>query len=546
MTVYSILIMLLSRLFCIVVLLVSPIATIRGTDTAASDTINPYKIITPEEKRFRVNFAEPNLQWNPQYAYSTVEGQIYTALYEGLTIYHPATLEPMPGVAESWKVSEDRLEVTFKIRKDAKWSNGEKITSTDFRKSWEKLLSPETNSDFASMLDDIQGVQDYRTAQADSSALGIFSPEPETLVLKLRRPSPHLFSILCHYSFVPVHRDFRNIRNWDAIRSVPVNGPYTILARTENKILLNKNPLYWDRDSVAIDGIEISFSDDSVELVESFNRFQIDWIISGISDSGQITTPESLNIGPLFSTSYYYFNNSNVWSQAKIRRAIALIIPWEDLRKNAIIPGTTLVPPIPNYPRASQNFPPEIERLEEARKLLDEAGYPLGAGLPPMRIRIVKEDESIKIIRKALKDTINLQTELQIVDFLDYYDSLQDGNYDLAHVAWTGDYADPFSFLGMWATGSSFNNAGYSNPEYDSILEKASTLPFLERYSKLKKAEEILLHSAQVLPVEHYPSWNIIDRRFVMGWFENALDIHPFKDIRRSPGFEIPGLAMKN
>ena len=494
--------------------------------------------------RFTVQFSPSRISWNPHYAYTTTEAQIFTAIYEGLVTFHPATLRPVPGAAESWEFSEDNSRITFTLRDNMTWSNGDRLTAQDFRDSWIAILSPEIGAEYASLLDDIVGAREYRTGAAGVDEVGIEAIDDTTLIVSLKQPSPQFLSILSHYSFAPVHRDFRKTQDWSAHRSVPVNGPYTIRARSSEEILLDKNPLYWDADSVAVDGLRLLFSSDSDEIMRGFNRFEIDWIISGM-DTSQLAIPEALNIAPLFSTTYFYFSNASpVWSDPKVRRAMTLLVPWEEIRSNRLIPGTSLVPPIPNYPAADAGFPPEENRLEEAMNLLEEAGYPLGEGLPDPVIRVPSEDVTATAMKTAWDEIFGMNVEIEVVEFPDYYDSVKTGGYDIATLTWTGDYADPHTFLGMWDSGSSLNEAGFSNSDYDSLLHEAATLPFLQRFTKLREAEDLLLHSCQVIPIEHFPAVNIIDRRFVEGWFPNALDIHPFKNLVPRLGFDIPGVVM--
>jgi len=494
--------------------------------------------------RFTVQFSPAKISWNPHYAYTTTEAQIFTAIYEGLVIFNPATLRPVPGAAESWEFSEDNTLITFTLRKGANWSNGDRLTAQDFRDSWMELLSPESEAGYASLLDDIAGAREYRTGKGPAEDVGITAADERTLIVQLKQPSPQFLSILCHYSFAPVYRDFQNVSDWSALRSIPVNGPYIIRARNQREILLDKNPLYWDADSVEVDGLRLLFSDDSAKTMEAFNRFQIDWIISGM-DTAQLAIPEALSIEPLFSTTYYYFsNNSTVWVNPEIRRALTLLVPWEEIRSQRLIPGTSLVPPIPNYPMADAGFPSKEKRLEEAMKLLEEAGYTGGKGLPDPVIRVPSEDAVAQAMKSAWDSILGMNTEIQIVEFPDYYDSVKSGGYDIATLTWTGDYADPQTFLGMWDSGSSFNDADYSDAEYDRLLHEAAKLPFLQRFAKLREAEEQLLRSCEVMPIEHFPAVNIIDRRFVDGWYPNALDIHPFKNLRPRLGYDIPGVVM--
>lgn len=501
--------------------------------------------ISAEPVRFTTQFRSSSMSWNPQYAFTTTEAQIFTALYEGLTTYHPATLRPQPGAAESWDISEDGMIITFHLRQNLKWSNGERLTSDDFKDSWLHLLEPDTAAEYASLLDDIIGVMEYRRGETSSKSIGIDTPDEQTLIIRLKQASPQILSILCHYSFVPIHKDFRNIEDWSALRSVPINGPFKIRARNSEEVIMDRNPHYWDQDNVAVDIQHMLFMDNSEEIMNRFNQFEIDWSTSGM-DLSLLGIGEALSMSPLFSTTYYYFSNRNTpWKDERVRRALALLVPWKSIREDRFIPAETLVPPIPNYPVADVGFPEEDLRYDEAMKLLSEAGFPEGKSLPPLTIRIPQERPEVDIMKEAWSSQLNLEIIIEILPFPRYYDSIKEGGYDIATITWIGDYADPQSFLDMWETHSSLNESAFSNKEYDQILEQASHLPHLERLKKLTEAEDILLKSCQVLPIEHYPAINLIDRRFVKGWFPNALDIHPFKDIVPKMGFHIPGTVRR-
>jgi len=495
------------------------------------------------DSQFTVSFTPYKIEWNPHYAFTVTEAQVFTAVYEGLVNFHPATLQPIPGSAESWKFSEDNRLITFKLRENILWSNGESLSASDFRESWLTILSPETETEYASLFDDIVGAKEYRSGLGSREDVGIETPDERTLLVRMKQPSPQFLSILCHYSFAPIHRDFRKLQDWSAIRSVPVNGPFIIKARDENEVLLDKNPLYWDAESLSINRLKLLFIDDSDLIMEKFNRLEIDWVTSGI-DSSQLAVPEALNIAPQFSTTYYYFSNkSKVWADFRIRRALTLLLPLDELRKERLIPGVSLVPPIPNYPAAEANFPDPKKRAEEAMKLLEEAGFPEGRGLPGIIIRVPPDDSVAVAMQNTWSSALGLDVIIEEVDFSNYYDSVKKGGYDLATLTWTGDYADPHTFLGMWDSQSSFNESGFSDTEYDRLLSEAAALPFLQRFEKLREAENLLLSSCQVIPIEHYPAVNLIDRRFVGGWFPNALDIHPFKNLSPRLGFNIPGVA---
>ena len=264
---------------------------------------------------------------------------------------------PFPGAAESWDISEDGTVITFHLRDGLFWSNGERLTSMDFRDSWLTLLSPKTGAEYASMLDDVAGAREYRTGSGSSEDVGLETPDAKTLIVTLKQPTPQFLSILCHYSFTPVHRDFRNEPDWSALKSVPVNGPYIIRARNENEILLDKNPKYWDADSLTIKALRILFLNDPAEVMRRFNRFEIDWIVSGM-DTSLLSGPESLIIAPLFSTTYYYFsNNGTAWADGNIRRALCLLLPWDEIRAIASFREHRSYRPSPTTPNHRRDSP---------------------------------------------------------------------------------------------------------------------------------------------------------------------------------------------
>ena len=502
-----------------------------------------YSLDTSE---LTVSMAPGTIRWNPHYAYTTAEAQIFTALYEGLVTVHPATLKPVPGAAESWTISEDGKIYTFKIRKNARWSNGEDLTAQDFRQSWLEILNPETGAEYASLLDDISGAREYRTGKISAEKVGIKALDRHTLQVTLNRPSPQFLPILCHYSFTPVYKDFLKVKDWSAIRSVPVNGPFKIKARNSGEIILEKNQEYWDSKSVETEQIKIILSDKSDSIMELFNRGRIDWIISGMNASG-LADNNALVISPLFSTTYYYFNTKGkIWSDWRIRRALSLLVPWEQIKKNKLTPADTLVPGIPGYPAASSGYPAPDEREKEAYKLLEEAGFPKGKGLPEPVILVPDPgDETAAAMKNAWKEKLSLECIVNTASFPGYYEAVKEGKCDIATLTWTGDYADPFTFLGMWESSSSLNSAGFTDKKYDQLLEESALMPLKERYGTLKEAEDILLFTCEVMPVEHFPAVNIIDRRFIDGWYPNALDLHPFKYLKLKRGYKIPGLADK-
>jgi len=489
-----------------------------------------------EEQVFTANFSPSAISLNPQLGYTTSEAQIYTALYEGLVSYQPDSLQPEPAMAESWDISKDGQTYTFHLRENLTWSNGEPLTSGDIRSSWIKLLTPGKKADYASLLDVIMGARDFRTGRGSADVVGLETPDDRTLVVRLNTRVPYFLQILCHYSFVPVYSGLNDRTNWWDEKRITVNGPYMFSGKaTPSLIKLVKNPEYWDRDNVKIDRLNIQFNPDPEELMDQFRHYEVDWIVSGWGS--EKIDPERLVLHPLFATNYLYFNNQEKpWDDPRVRAGLALLLPWDKIRGGEYLPSSRLVPEIPNYP--------EFKGIEKAETdkglaLLKEAGYPEGKGLPPIKIRVSYGDaENIKLMKDTWESLLETEVIIDVVPFPGYFSSLKKSDYTLGQITWIGDYADPMTFLQMWEEGSSLNDAHFKDEEYNRILKEAVGE---DRYEKMGEAEKILLMTAQVMPLSHSPALNLIDLRFLDGWYANVLDIHPFKYIRFKNSFVIPG-----
>ena len=485
---------------------------------------------------FTVNFAPSRISLNPQYGFTTSEAQIFTALYEGLVNYHPATLAPQPGLAESWKITEEGTLYTFKLRKDLTWSNGDPVTASQIKQSWLRLLSPEVSADYASLLDSIPGARNYRKGIGPASDVAIEAPDDRTFLVHLEKKAPYFLQILCHYSFVPIHPSLLYKENWWGEKEIPVTGPFRFTGETDrNSIVLKKNDNYWDKESVKLSTLNLQFSEDTEELMDQFRMYQVDWIVSGWN--GADLDPQKLEINPLFATSYFYFNNNQApWNDPRVRKGLALLLPWEKIRAQEFLPTSRLIPSIPGYPELKGI---EKAEVETGLGLLEDAGYPNGEGLPEIRIRVPYADgESLKLIKESWEDLLETTVVLEEVPFPGYFQSLKENSYSLGQITWIGDYADPMTFLQMWEEHSSLNDAGFYSEEYNRLLNEAVGE---NRMEQMAQAETILLETGQVLPMGHSPALNLLDLRFIDGWYHNVLDIHPFKYIGFLNEFVIPG-----
>jgi len=492
----------------------------------------------PEEGAadFTVSFARTNISFNPLHSYTATEAQIYSAIFEGLATYHPLTMEPLPGAAYKWEISPDKRIYRFYLRENGKYWNGDPVTAFDFKNSWLKLLAPEEKSEYSFLLDVIKNAKDYRTGKLEQpDSVGIYAAGPYTLDIELEQPADHFLKILCHHSFVPIHPQFLKVEDWKNTNIIPGNGPYYVYSQSSTGITLVKNRLYWDAGSVAFDRVRVDLHDDSSQNTLRFNEGELQWVTDGII-LDQVEKIEAIVTNPLFATNYFFFNCAlSPWNDPKVRRGLALLLPWRQIRSTQFIfiPANHLVPALPYYP--------DIEGIsevqtEEGLKLLAEAGYPEGKGLPAVIIKTPGSFEGRRIgqlMQHAWSEQLSLEVEIKEYEYGNYYQELKTGDYTLGTISWIGDFPDPLTFLQMWTTDSNLNDAGYSSEIFDGIIDQSMTETGKERYAILSQAEEMLLHDAVVLPINHLPAWNLIDLTETGGWYPNPLDIHPFKYIQK-------------
>lgn len=495
-----------------------------------------------QENTFEANITPFPENLNPQRIDRVNEANIAIALYEGLVTYNPADLKPLPGMAYKWEWNKDYTEIRFFIRDNAFFSDGSPVSAEDFKRSWLYLIKEGIT--YASLLDIIQGAKEYREKKGTESDVQIIAESEKVLHIKLKNPAPYMLSFLAHQAFAPISKkmDISNI--WKPDTNIICNGPYIIEKVEKEKIVMKKNPYYWDKNYPKIETLVINSYEDRSKVMRLFNGDIIHWAADSI-DISQLANKRALIINPLFSTSFYYFNtNKKPWDNPLIRKALALLVDWSKIRSQEVyfFPTATLVPKIPGYPDVSGITE---QNKEKAFKLLEEAGYPKGEGLPEMLIYSMSGgEEEFKKLAENWEKEIGLKIKIESFNTMgQLFDAIDKGDFALSSITWLGDFPDPLTFLSLWQTGSGINYAHYSSEKYDNLIEEANKKTGEERFAMLAEAEKFLLQEeVVVIPVSNTPAINLIDLDWIDGWYPNPLDIHPFKYIEFLEDSEDPGV----
>ncbi|MBU0936322.1 MAG: peptide ABC transporter substrate-binding protein [Spirochaetes bacterium] len=493
------------------------------------------------EQVLRIGYGPYDIQLNPYLALYSHEMQIFTGLYEGLFAYHPETLDPLPAQAESFRRSADGKTYTFTLRPDLRWADGSRVSSEDYVQSWRYLLAPETRADFAVFFDIIEGAREFRTGMSKNpESVGIKALDARTLQVQLKAPAAYFTRLLCHSSFVPVHQSLRYKADWPP-ESVIGNGPYSLAAKNEQEMQLEKSDSYWDRNRVAIEEIVILFLDSEEEATRRFNTGEIHWL-SDMMDVDFLTLNEGIQYSAMFATSYYYWNcREEPWNDARIRRALALLVPWQIIRTkdNYYSPSDKLVLPFSGYTAAEGV---DRQNIVEALELLTEAGYADPSKLPPLVLLLPDnslQQSNAAILQRAWAEQ-GISADLQFVPGSQFSRVARSRDYTISFSNWIGDFADPAAFLLMWTSQSTLNEGSYRNSEYDRLIDESMNQEGSSRLETLARAETLLLQEAAVMPTNHMPSFNLVDTEALRGWYTNPLDVHPLKDLYfgtiREPG----------
>ena len=458
---------------------------------------------------------------NPHTANYADEAQIFSGLFEGLFSYDPRTLEPVPGVAEGFKISRDKRTWTFTIRENAKFSNGEPITAQSVIDSWKALLDLRKKAPFSSMLDFVVGYKEYRVGQqTDFSKVGFRAADDRTLVVTLRSPTEHFSKILCHHAFSVTHSD-KNV----------FSGAFILGENSQSQIVLEKNPNYWDNAAVELDKITVLLTDNAIENTQAFNQGYIHWL-AGDMDVEQILDQRMVLVSMQFGTEYLFFRTDMPLVNNKdFRNALLYALDWSRLRQRSLKKAETLVSPFLGYPEV---LGLGDQDLIMAKSLLEKSGYDAEKSAPII-IFLPNDEYSVskgELLVECWK-AIGVNARLQTTEVSKYLSEVAKFPAHVLSYIWIADFADPLAFLELFRGSSNLNESHWSNKQFDYLLEKAAqTRDQKERLKKLAEAEQVLLDSGVIIPISHTISLNVVDLSVVSGWYDNALDIHPFKYIK--------------
>ncbi len=474
-----------------------------------------------------------------------LEFRLVDCLFEGLLRYDEKG-DPVPGVAESWEISDDGARYTFTLREDARWSNGDPVTAQDFVRSWQRALDPLTAASYAYQLFYIKGAEAFSKGEIqDFSQVGAKALDRRTLQVDLNAPTPFFLHLAAFPTLRPVHMPTveKYGDDWIKPQNLVSNGPYNMTAwRLYDRIRLQRNPLYWDAENVFFETVDALAVDDPNTIFNYYHDGLADLALDKSSIPvnliGQLQDYEDFHAAPFLGNYFLRFNVTNKpFDDPRVRLAFSLAVDREKIVKKITrlgeVPADSLTPPgTAGYqPPDGPSYDPE-----RAKALLAEAGFPGGTGFPSVTYLYNNKDidKAIAVeLQSMFKTVLGVNMTLNQQEWKVYLNSMNELDYDISRSSWVGDYNDPNTFLDMFITGGGNNRTGWANPEYDDLIARAArTSVTEERFDIFRDAEKMLVtDEAVIAPLYYYVGVQLYDADKLGGIQPNVLDIHPIQDL---------------
>jgi len=513
-----------------------------GSGLAA--TIPPGTQLNATQTFVRSNGSEPE-SMDPAVAETVPANQIMRDLFEGLTATDTAG-KTVPGVAESWKQTNATTWV-FKLRQNARFSNGDPVTAEDFVYGIRRFVDPKTASPYATtfgvfLLNGLEVAQ----GKKKTTELGVKALDKFTLEIKTQDPVAFMPELVSNTQLGPVHK--ATIEKWgkDWVKPGHMvgNGAFVLKDwQVNNRIVVEKNPQYWDAANVQLTKvtylpIEDQFAD--VKLWESGETDYVYQLPPGVFEAYKAKYPKELRNQAIIGLRYYDFQNKDpVFKDVRVRKALSMVIDREILSKRVtadgqaaayslIVPGVVGADPTP-YEWATW---PMDKRVAEAKKLLEQAGVKPGTKYSFSYNTSEYHKKMAVFVASEWKTKLGINMETETMEFKVLAKKRHDGTFQLARNGWLADYNDATTFLALVRCDSDQNTNFYCDREAEAIIQKGTqSTDAAKRKELLTQASRKIMDGYPIIPLLQYSLPRLI-KPYVGGYSElNPQDHYRSKDF---------------
>ena len=446
----------------------------------------------------------------------------------------------VPDMAVSVETSDDKMTYTFTLREGVKWSDGRPVTAHDFEYSWKRVADPVNASGYASYLASmaVANAQDVIDGKKPVDDLGVVALDDYTLQVTLDKPLPYFLKMLPHATTFAVPRWTIEEHGaaWTRAENIVVNGPYKITQyNIGERIVMERNPMYWNNENIILDEAVFHIISDENQ---AFNRYAAGELDSTEVPTGQFMKlkkerPEETFNLPILCSYYYVMNlredGPEYLKDPRVRKALSYAIDRYTITEKVLaagqIPAYTFTPAstadfeVPFLQDAQRS---QMERVGMAKQMMEDAGY--GPDNPLEIDLIYNTSEGHKKIAIAVsqmwKQNLGVETNISNMEWKTMLDERDAGNFEVARHGWCADYNEASTFLSVFKSTSSYNDAKYSNPAFDELLNQSETMD--DPQSNYTIAEAILQDDAALIPIYHYTAPRLMAQDMKGYPWENA------------------------
>jgi len=503
-----------------------------------------------EEGTIRINMGSEPKTMDPTLN-SSVDGALYVSHnFEGLTTKDKEG-SIVPGMAEKWDISDDGLTYTFQIRDNAKWSDGEPVTAHDFVYTWQRAVDPMVASEYSYQLAPIKNAAAITAGEMPIDNLGARAIDDLTLEVTLEAPTAYFLELTAFPTYFPVRRDIIEEYGdkWTFTPETYIsNGPYKMTERSiDDKIVMEKNEHYWNIESLIPNKLVFVLMQNENSSVAGIKEGSLHFADEPPPQDIPTLIEEGLiQVYPYLGTYYYALNFTNeTLKDPRVRKALSLVIDRnylvEKVSKGGELPAGAWIPDgvkdvEGDFRKNGGDYysidPADHEaNVAEAKKLMEEAGYPEGKGFPVLEFKTnsaAMHTSMFEAIQQMWKESLGIDSTMIQEEWAVFQQTRNDKSFVVVRHGWIGDYNDPMTFIDVFVSDSPQNNGGYSNAKFDALVQTAKLSGNQNvRMKAMHDAETILLEESGLIPIYFYTQPLLVDPR-LKGVVFDSLGMHKF------------------